>query len=412
MMQILLLFYNLLTFFASFILAFVFLFFKRGRVRFFERFGLWRVPVQKDNKEYIWLHGASSGEIKGLLPIISALKKLHPDKKILLTATSPTGLEGLPKTVDFARLLPFDCRVWLRMALEPFAITTFISAEVEWWPALLDYLKYKDIPAYSVNTRLTESSYRFYSRIAALLKPLLKQYVKILAADNISYERLKKLPIDASRIFLCGNSKYDREPKFIDREEVINKFQLGESLIVTLGSIRPGEEDILFSEIENTLSKSSNISFIIAPRHREKDDYFSDKLKASKIRFVKRSQGEKGRVILLDTFGELEDAYSISDLAFIGGTLVDIGGHNPFEAVMYHIPVIVGPHVQKISDIINELKEKDSVTTISNVADWRKILANLISFPQTLKDQGERGYQVWQKHRGVTKKIVEHIGVA
>jgi 3-deoxy-D-manno-octulosonic-acid transferase len=412
MMQILLFFYNLLTFFASFILAFVFLFFKRGRVRFRERFGLWRLPKQKLDAQYIWLHGASSGEIKGLLPIIKQLKRLHPEKKILLTATSPTGLEGLPSTVDFARLLPFDSLIWLHKALQSFDISIFISAEVEWWPALLDYLKVKNIPAFSVNTRLTESSYRFYSRIAALLKPLLGQYVKILAADNISYERLKKLPIDAGKIFLCGNSKYDREPKSIDREEVISRFKLEESLIVTLGSIRPGEEEILFPEIENMLTKSPNISFILAPRHREKDDYFSDKLKAYRIPSVKRSQEKKGRVILLDTFGELEEAYSVSDLAFIGGTLVDIGGHNPFEAVMYHVPVVVGPHVQKISDIINELKEKNAATTITNVADWRKILNDLISSPQSLKEQGERGYQVWQKHHGVTQKIVEHIGAA
>jgi 3-deoxy-D-manno-octulosonic-acid transferase len=181
---------------------------------------------------------------------------------------------------------------------------------------------------------------------------------------------------------------------------------------VVLGSIRPGEDDILFPAMQQILEKHPQFRFIVAPRHREKFDLLAAKLDLFKLPFVRWSSGglpTESPIVLLDTLGQLTRAYAPADLVFIGGSIVPIGGHNPMEAAAYGCPIAMGPHYFVYRDVVDQLANEQAFFLVQTTADFFHLLEKLVTVPADMKAAGARGRAIWQSNHGATQRILKIV---
>jgi 3-deoxy-D-manno-octulosonic-acid transferase len=185
-----------------------------------------------------------------------------------------------------------------------------------------------------------------------------------------------------------------------------------ETKIVVLGSVRPGEEMVWLEAFQAIRSVGRDVKMILAPRHMEKVDYFVSKVRSTNLSWARWSDQERGPssdILVLDVMGKLEEAYATAHLAFIGGTLVDIGGHNPLEAAMYGVPVVVGPYTSVIQDVLSDMREPQAVIEVAVGQNVLPILERLVSGDAALRETGEMGKLVWLQHRGAAQRVVSVI---
>lgn len=410
-------FYFVLTFLLSLVLAPFFALHPRGRIRLKERFGIWGVNGQN----VVWFHGASVGEIEGILPLIRKLRTDDSEVRILVTSTSPTGIKRAEAEADWVRLLPFDNPVWLRLALRTLSIRLFICAETELWPALLLTLHHRMTPMVLVNGKISDftiSRYRFFS---IFMKPLLSLFT-VMCVENESYEeRFRSLGAPPDKLRCCGSTKYDRSPGVSSKEHAERlKQEFFPSTgfpVLVLGSIRPGEEEFWFPAIQ-AYSGHPTFHVIVAPRHQERFDFFANSLEQHKIPFSRWSKRESESdfssrqkfVILLDTIGDLESTYSFADLAFIGATLIPgYGGHNPLEAAAYGACVVLGPYTENVKSVKTEMLEQSACVSVTSRADVIALLDKFSRDPSSFQEIGERGKGVWSQLNGATDRIVTSL---
>lgn len=400
--------YNLITFICSFAVAVVFLFFKRGRIRLYERFGLWsEIP---DN--FIWFHGPSLGEIQGLIPIAERLRETFPTTPFVATVTSPTALQSAGKISEDVHLLPFDYWLWYALALKGRRPKAFIFGETEIWPALFWLLKKLNVPILLVNGRMSESSLSKYRTFNFLFQEILNNLSVVCVTDEIGKDRFAHAGVPSERICVAGNSKYDRVPQIEDkRAQRLTMFPEA-SFIVTIGSIRPGEEEEIFPLINHLQEKHVSHAVVLVPRHREKFEYFAQKLEEKAISFIRWNAMPATKhtsVVLVDTFGQLERLYAASDLAIIGGTLRKYGGHNPMEPAPYGIVTAIGPHCSNIADVCENLHKNDAVIKVRGAEDLVEVTNRILKKDLEIAKIGQNLFTFWQKNRGATDQIVMRI---
>lgn len=386
----------------------------RGRERLAERYGDWGLS----GGPYIWLHGASLGEVQGLIPIMRQIRERYPGKKILLTATSPTGLVAGSSWAHETRLLPFDSTPLLRRALDRIEISAFIFAETELWPSLLSYLQSRAVKVFWVNARISPKTERFYSRLRPIFRPLLEKMGGILAGDEDSAERILSLGADFHTVSICGNAKFDRKPIIESIQmatEVRSIFMAGAGDVFTFASIHPEEAEIFLPLLKEF--SGSSVRFVVAPRHSEKFSDFAELLGRLGVDYSRRSELKRDKspctrqVLLLDTLGELESIYSFSTAAFLGGTVRDIGGHNPLEAAMYGVFLSGGESRWNIKQIAAELESCGALRTVVCQNDLRLIIQELINNPDSLRSLGAMGRVVCERNRGATERIFANLKI-
>jgi 3-deoxy-D-manno-octulosonic-acid transferase len=178
----------------------------RGRARWRERFGSWGALSEKSARATMWFHGASAGELRGLLPVIERLEARFPDRHVLVTATSVTGLDAAAGRGRETRLLPFDSPVWIKRALRGRHIALFIQTETELWPGLLATLRDRAIPSFAVNAKITDYTAARYRRLAFLFRPLIEHFRCVCVSDELSLGRLFELRPSVRRFAVSGST--------------------------------------------------------------------------------------------------------------------------------------------------------------------------------------------------------------
>jgi len=361
------------------------------------------------------------GEINGLLPIIEAFKKKEPEVPILVTATSVTGLERAEGYADYLRLMPFDNYFWLRLGPGRLKIRLFVFGETELWPGLILFLSKRRLPMYLVNGRISTHTFRKYQALSFIFQPLFSRIDRILAADDVSALRFKKLGANPEKVLITGNAKYDRIASVSSTEEASalkNTFFSNDEPVLVLGSIWPGEEEVWFPPLARALKRNAGLNLVVAPRHKEKFDFFASALSEHEIPFKSRSEmlenaritpDKNASVVLLDTLGELEAVYSFADSAFIGATLIGVGGHNPLEAAAYSVCIILGPYVSNIEDVAGHLKTNSALLEVESERSVEKIIRALEADLPQIKKYGQSAFEVWQANVGATEKIISHL---
>jgi 3-deoxy-D-manno-octulosonic-acid transferase len=259
---------------------------------------------------------------------------------------------------------------------------------------------------------------------------LLQSFSQIFVVSERDAERFTALGAHREVVSVVGNTKYDAAPSLVGDDEIaalrVKLFpdlaERPDAKIVVLGSVRPSEEEGWISGVKSLLTQGYDIRLVVAPRHAEKFPYFRDKLDTAGLSWRAYSEIVLGngpvdglrhaepltsrKVVLLDTMGVLKSVYGIADLAFIGATLVDIGGHNPLEASMYGCPVCVGPFTSVVKEICDDLSQEGALVRLTSAEEIEPLLSRFRSSPEDFQSMGARGKRVWKRYTGATAKIV------
>jgi 3-deoxy-D-manno-octulosonic-acid transferase len=359
------------------------------------------------------------GEVNGLLPLIKRLKEETPTTRILLTTTSPSGLSIGESVADQVRIAPFDAPWCVRNALSRVTVSRLVLTETELWPCLLTEAQRAGIECHLVNGRISDYTVNWYERLRSLFIPLLKNFISVSVVSEKDKERFNLLGVGKERITVTGNTKYDIIPEPLSQEERedwrrrLFPRSTPRLKIIVLGSVRPGEEEVWFASFHEVWREGGECAVLVVPRHAEKFDFFAQKIRALGVSWCRWNEVATSdpdrKVVLVDTMGVLRILYGIADLAFIGATLVDVGGHNPLEAAQYGCPVCVGPYTSVVQDICDELELNGALRRVTNHESCRNLLLELLEPDSRLAVTGQAGKEVWKRYSGGVERTYRAI---
>ena len=413
------LFYNILSIIAFPVLVVALVVRRKYREGLCQRMGFFPKSVHDQLKDIhpIWIHAVSVGEVIASIPIIKKIKEVYPQKKIVLSTITFTGNDTARKKIpeiDVLIYFPYDFFFIVKKVLMIINPCIFIHTGTEIWPNFLFFLHQREIPSVIVNGRISSKSCRRYKLFGWFFKKVFNKVSAFGMQSLVDYQRVIDIGADHQKVLVTGNMKFDQKtPDVNDRhkEELLNELNLGlEDKIFIAGSTHSAEEDMILEVFQQLIKEFSNLILILAPRHPER---FSEVEKLVKKRgFVvhRKSQIKKyqhllrAQVILMDTIGELAQFYSIGEIIFVGGSLVNIGGHNILEPLVYKKPVIFGPYTQNVSEFVNALRESGAGILVSTKDDLLFQAQKLLNNKEEAQMRGERGFQVIKVNQGATEK--------
>ena len=380
------------------------------RQRWGERFGLYTKSAQSG---VIWLHAVSVGEAEAAFPLVRALSKRFPNIPVLVTNTTPTGSARvravLGDTVQHV-YLPYDLPDAIARFLNHFRPVLAVVMETEIWPNLFRACHDRNIPLAIVNARLSERSVRGYERLPALARESLHAVTCIAAQTQADADRYLQIGALAQQVVVTGNLKYDQElPQgLLEQAKDLRTRLFGTRPVWIAGSTHDGEENAVLEAFKQVRGDFPNLLLVLVPRHPERFDSVHTLCSAHGLKTLRRSEERTDAetdVFLVDTMGELRLFYAASDIAFVGGSLVPVGGHNVLEPAMLGVPVAFGPHMHNFQEIALKLLETGGAVRIANsteLADWAK---RLLSEPALREEMAEKGKSLVTSGRGALARV-------
>jgi 3-deoxy-D-manno-octulosonic-acid transferase len=395
----------------------------------FERLGRIRrrlvsTSAPAGERPLIWLHAVSVGEVLAVTRLVRTLESALPGTLIVVSTTTRTGQALARERFESNRVfycpldLPWAVRAYLN-ALQP---RMLILAETEFWPNLLHGCFSRGIPVVVVNARISNRSWPRYQRLRRLWRPLLSRLSRVLAQSQIDADRLLALGCLPDRVSVTGNLKFDvRAAQESEATRLLKSMAAGLRVVVA-GSTLEGEESALADAWPRLLAADSELVLVLAPRHPERFSVVAALLERSGLTWCKRSDWysepsaaaratralRPGEIVLLDTIGELASVYSLASVAFVGGSLVPAGGHNPLEPAQFAVPIVMGPHYANFVAIVESLRSHDAMR-IAAKEDLASILIELLRDRVAAGAMGARAKEVFDRQAGATDRCVAAI---
>jgi 3-deoxy-D-manno-octulosonic-acid transferase len=370
----------------------------------------------------IWLHAVSVGEVLAVSRLVSELDRALPSHRILISTTTRTGQDLARQRFGADRVFyaPLDLPWAMRAYLDALRPEMLILAETEFWPNLLAGCFRREIPVAVVNARISDRSWPRYRRLRWLWRGFLSRLSVVLAQSELDAERLRALGCSRERVSVAGNLKFDvRAAHEVEATRLLRRLAPNADILVA-GSTLEGEESAVIGAHRSVLPQYPSLITVLAPRHPERFDYVAALLDASGVTWVRRSawRGREdsalamlkpGQIVLLDTIGELASVYSLASVAFVGGSLVPAGGHNPLEPAQFGVPIVMGPHYANFRSITEDLRAHDAVRITHKENLW-PVLDELLGDSEEARAMGDRARRVFEQQSGATARCVEAIG--
>jgi len=394
------------------------------RQRWAERFGYVekRVPQKQGQalSPAIWVHAVSVGETLAALPMMRELLQRYPDYQLIVTTTTPTGSErvqvALAKELGSGRVLhcyaPYDLPCAVAPFLKRMAPQLSIIMETELWPNTIAACHKRSIPVVVANARLSARSARGYGRLSALMQPMLQQLSLVAAQHEDDAERFQAL--GDVKIQVTGNIKFDLtlDQALKDQAVAIRKRWQhdGERLVCLAASTHQGEDEQLLDAFELARKQRPNLLLVLVPRHPERFDSVARLVAARGFQLQRHSQGGDvaavTQVLVADTMGELMSLLGASDLCFMGGTLVENGGHNFIEPAAWGLPQLCGPSLFNFSEVSRLLIDASALIVVKNVAELSQQLIGLCADKEQRDTMGQAGLGVATENRGALERLL------
>jgi 3-deoxy-D-manno-octulosonic-acid transferase len=350
----------------------------------------------------LWVHAVSVGEVQAAMSLVTALRKAWPALPLAVTSATPAGRErareafAADAAVD-VRYAPYDLPWAVRGALRRLRPGLLVIVETELWPNLLHECAREGMPVLVASARVSARSAARWTRFRGLLQPALGATVTVAAQSAADAGRFTSLGVPAARIHVCGNIKFDRTPGAAVRERALQlraRYAAARPMWVA-GSTHPGEESAALEAHAALRTTHGDALLVLAPRHRPRFGEVATTLEASGLSWLRRSAtardpadaggaaaaatASNAAVLLLDTIGELEDFYAAADVAFVGGSLVPIGGHNLLEPAALGVATLTGPYQHNAPDIARLLGDAGGLQFVGNGAELGAALLRLMS---------------------------------
>ncbi|WP_295408728.1 lipid IV(A) 3-deoxy-D-manno-octulosonic acid transferase [uncultured Thiocystis sp.] len=375
----------------------------------------WGAPAPQ---AWIWIHAVSVGEVQAAEPLIRSLLKRAPSRRILVTTTTPSGAARLRALFGDAvshRYTPFDLPGILERFLAQTRPRLTIVMETEIWPNTLSVCERRGIPVVLANARLSERSARGYARIAGLTRATLARFAAIAAQADADAQRFIALGAEPRRVSVTGSLKFDLcQPDDLSARAREMRRLWGEGRPVWVAaSTHEGEEGPLLEAHRRVLARIPPALLVLVPRHPERFERVAALVERHGMSMVRRSRHAACRdetaVFLGDTMGELPVFLAAGDAAFIGGSLVPTGGHNPLEAAAAGVPVATGPHTFNFAAIMDMLVREGAAARIENAHALADLLIDWLTDAALRAGIGARGRQAVARNRGALERLMNLI---
>ena len=367
----------------------------------------------------LWIHAVSVGEVEVARRLITELDRERVAGPIVVTSTTATGLALARKNLgDRVTILPtpLDLPGPVGRVFDAIGPRALVLVETELWPEMLHQAGRRGVPVVVVNARLSDASFRRYRRIRGGLQPLLRPLSLVMTRDQTDAQRFMDLGIEEDRVTVGGNVKYDLEldQRPLEWGEEIATCADGCAVIVA-GSTLEGEEQLILDAVDTLTGPDGRRPLLIlAPRHPERFEAVAHLVSERGLTLVRRSRLSDGvgagiDIFLLDTIGELARSFQYGAVAFIGGSLVPSGGHNPLEPAVWGVPVLSGPWISNFEEVYREMVAAGGVRLVADSLELGAALDQWLSAPETARQAGEAGRRAVEENRGATARIAAEI---
>lgn len=382
--------------------------------RWSERFGIVPSQVAAKAPYDLWVHAVSVGEARAAVPLVQRLQKENPNINVLVTTTTPTGsamVDMLLKGTVAHCYFPYDLHWAIKRFIKTVQPKTVLILETEIWPNMILAVKQSGARLIYTNVRLSERSYKGYAKVPAFTKNVLSHIDVLAVQGKTDRKHLELLGVSPDKIQETGSIKFDVSiaPSLRESAEVMRR-QLGQDRLIWIaGSTRDGEESILLSSYKELKKRHPSLLLILVPRHPERFDYMARKVQRRELTCVRRTDGPTELapnvdVYLGDTMGELSLLYACSDVAFVGGSLMPLGGQNILEPCALGVPVVFGPHMFNFPDISQWTIKEGAGRMVQDGDELVETVSELLANPTLRDEMGNKGMSFIDSHRGALDK--------
>src|SRR5574344_590550 len=386
------------------------------RAGFFEKIGFYKSDLPQ--KKTFLIHAVSVGEVNAIEALVKRIRSEFPDYNLVLSTVTKTGhdvaIKKLEKFTDKIIYFPYDFLFFFNACFNTIKLEKIIIVEIEIWPNFVSIAKKHGIDVLIVNGRISPHSFNGYKKIKFFLKNVLNKYSAIYMQTKEDAQRMVEMGAIAESVEVMGNLKFDIENNLSieEKNELKNGLQLNDNRLLVFASTHHGEDEICIETFLKLKEKFSDIKMLIAPRHPQRYSEVFSLLKNLGLKTGKRSNAdnfEKNDAIMLDTMGELAKLYSICHCAFVGGSFVQTGGHNPLEVSIFEKPVLSGPVVFNFKDIYRQLCEKNASIIVQNSQELTENMQKLLENEQFYEEICQNARKVFIKNRGAINFVVNML---
>ena len=369
-------------------------------------------------REVVWIHAVSVGEVMAATQLIRELQAALPGWVIAVSTTTATGQrlakERLPESPVF--YFPLDFAFVIRRYLDALHPNLLILMESELWPNLIDQCASSGVPVAVVNARISDRSLPRYLRLRRLWRRLLGKISLYLAQSEENAARWVRIGAPGARVRVPGNLKYDVRAVGTSALVGLLRAHLPEGApVVVCGSTLEGEEKMLVEAWPAVLAEEPRTVMVLAPRHPDRFAAVAGLVGGRGVAMLRASAFrerpvaiEPGSIFLLDTIGDLASVYALGSVAFVGGSLIAAGGHNPLEPAQFGVPVIMGPSFQNFREIVDAMLLHDSIRVVAN-EDLSRALVAMLRNRDDARTLGERGRTFFEAQAGATARTVQAL---
>jgi 3-deoxy-D-manno-octulosonic-acid transferase len=401
---------------------------KRG---FKERFGDYSGGFKHamTNRDSLWIHGVSVGEVNLVLQLIPAIQERLPNLKIVVSTTTSTGMtvlrKGAPKDVSCI-YYPIDRRKPVQRALGVIHPEVMVLLEAELWPNMLWGLARRGVPCILANARISDRSFKRYQAAGFLFRELFGGLFAVGAQSEEDARRLVALGCKPESVHSVGALKFEAAgvvgPLKFDAGELLERIGVGAGTpVVVAGSTHAGEEAMIARVFLRLQKSMPDLFLVLAPRHQERASEVGRDLSGIGVKFEFRSQVTPAtqkrargalQCLVVNTTGELRSFYARADVVFVGKSILGKGGQNPIEPAVLGKPVIYGPNMENFADIVRRFKESAATVEVADEAALEAAMARLLSNPSAAADLGARARRVVEEGQGALRRTVDLIAAA
>ena len=387
---------------------------------------LWRRPEYRDRwwqrwgffglrrpHPCLWVHAVSVGEVAAATPLIKRLLDTYPAWPVIVTTLTPTGADQVRRNFGDSvthYYLPLDMPCAMDRLLDCIRPHLAIIMETELWPNLLAACQRRMIPVVIANARISPRSLKAYLRLRPLMREILGHVNRAAAQSTADADRLVQMGLDRQRIQVTGNLKF--EFGVAESQTALPDWRAGwgaNRQIWVAGSTHDGEEALLLDALSLLRMRWPDLLLVLVPRHPQRFAAVRALLESRGVPYVRHSAGERPAadvpVFLVDAMGELGALYGMADLAFIGGSLVPVGGHNALEAVFHGVPVLTGPSVFNFGEIYEALFETGAAVSVQDAESLAREAAQWLENPVAAQQAGEKGRAWLLNNQGALDRL-------
>ena len=351
------------------------------------------------SKKTIMIHGVSVGEVVSLEKLIRKVKEEFPNHNLVLTTGTKTGQETAIKKMgdvaDFITYFPLDIKFFVEKFLDKINPDVILIAETEIWPIFIYTAKKRNIKTYIINGRMSDESFKMYKILKPFFKNVLPMYSGIFVQSEIDKARLNEAGANINQLDVMKNLKFD-----VNKFDVDIDLNTNNSKVLIAGSTHKGEDEIVLRVYKKLKELIPNLKLLLAPRHITRTPDVQNLIKSFNFSYNLYSKNKQfsdnSDILLLDVMGELAKLYAKIDVAFIGGSFNNTGGHNPLEAIIFDKPTISGPSIKNFRDIYAILKMNNAAFVVNNEEEFFEIAKKLLldeNYYQEIKNNANKAFK-------------------